>query len=70
MEEKKRGGWLIRMAVRAVLGMAAIYIINQYLASQDISVSVGMNGLSLLTSAVLGIPGVALLYGILFYQNL
>lgn len=70
MQENRWSGWLIRMAVRAVIGMAVIYFVNEYLSSQDISIAVGMNGISFLTSAVLGIPGVALLYGILFYLTL
>lgn len=55
---------------RAVLGMVLIYGINQYLSTQDISVYVGLNPISFLTSGILGIPGVALLYGIMAFQIL
>ena len=59
-------GFLARMA----MGGISIYFCNYILAKQDISVSVGLNPVSLLTAGTLGISGVALLYGILFYQNL
>lgn len=56
--------------VRAVIGLCAIFIVNQLLEYQDIPVAVGMNLCTFLTSGVLGIPGVGLLYGIMFYQIL
>lgn len=61
---------LVNFIVRAVVGMGIIFFANEFLASRGFSEAVGMNGLSLLTSGTLGIPGVCLLYGILFYQNL
>lgn len=61
---------LVNFIVRAVVGMGVIFFTNEFLASRGISEAVGMNGLSFLTSGTLGIPGVCLLYGILFYQNL
>lgn len=68
-EERGQGIW-INFIVRAVVGMTLIYCLNMYFDSQNISIAVGMNFFSFLTSAVLGIPGVALLYGIMFYQIL
>lgn len=59
-------GFLARMAI----GGVGIYFCNLLLAKQHISVSVGLNPVSLLTVGALGISGFALLYGILFYQNL
>lgn len=70
MSEGRGFSIILHMVVRAVIGMAIIYGMNLYLESQQISVAVGMNPVSFLTSAVLGIPGVALLYAILFYQIL
>lgn len=73
-EEREMGekgvGFMINFIVRAILGMAVIFFVNQFLEYQEISVSVGLNGLSFLTSGFLGLPGVALLYGILFWKNL
>lgn len=56
--------------LRAVLGMGLIFFINHYVLSDENSRAVGMNLLSFLTSGTLGIPGVCLLYGILFYRTL
>ncbi len=55
---------------RAVFGMGLIFLINTYLAYKDISLNVGLNGVSFFTSGFLGVPGVGLLYGILLYQGL
>ncbi len=55
---------------RAIFGMGLIFLINTYLAYRDISLNVGLNGVSLLVSGALGFPGVGLLYGILLYQGL
>ncbi|WP_417168833.1 pro-sigmaK processing inhibitor BofA family protein, partial [[Clostridium] scindens] len=46
------------------------FFVNEFLASKGISAQVGMNPITFLTSGVFGIPGVALLYGITFYQIL
>ena len=50
--------------------MAIIFFVNYFLDSRGIEASVGMNGVSFLTSGILGIPGVALLYGIVLYKVL
>lgn len=70
MEQDQRPRLIINFIVRAILGMGIIYFVNEYLAYRNISVAVGMNGISFLTSGALGLPGVALLYGILFYQGM
>lgn len=53
--------------VRAIVGMALIFFINEFLSYQGIDVRVGMNPWTFLTSGILGTPGIALLYGISFY---
>lgn len=50
---------------RAILGMVTIVVVNQILAYYGNSLCVGVNIWSCLTSGTLGIPGVALLYGIM-----
>ncbi len=67
---KEHSGFIINFLVRAVVGIGIIFFVNQYLDYRNISVSVGINGISFLTSGLLGMPGIALLYGILFYQIL
>lgn len=70
MQEERKSSFVINFMVRAVLGMGIIFGVNKYLAYQGVSLSVGMNGLSFLTSGILGFPGVVLLYGIMAYQFL
>lgn len=60
----------VRFLVRAVIGLALIYVINQYFLPGENSWKVGLNTVSFLTSGSLGIPGVCLLYSIMIYQNL
>ena len=61
---------VINFVIRAVVGMALIFFINQYVLPDDSSINVGLNAVSFLTSGSLGIPGVGLLYGIMWYQIL
>lgn len=61
---------VINFFIRAVVGMALIFFINQYVLPDDSSINVGLNAVSFLTSGSLGIPGVCLLYGIMCYQIL
>lgn len=67
---EQRSHIVINFVVRALLGAAMIFFINDFLAAKDISLSVGMNPLTVATSGVFGAPGVALLYGIAFYQGI
>ena len=61
---------IVNFIVRAVLGAAVIFFVNQFLESQKIPVAVGLNPLTLLTGGILGIPGVALLFGIVCWKIL
>ena len=61
---------VVNFFIRAAIGMALIFFINQYVIPPDSSINVGMNAVSFLTSGTLGIPGVGLLYGIVCYQIL
>ena len=47
--------------------MIAIFLINGYLQEKGLDACVGINALSALTSGFLGLPGVALLYGVRVY---
>ena len=67
---KKFMSAVVHFFMRAAIGMALIFFINQYVIPPDSSITVGLNAVSFLTSGVLGIPGVALLYGIVLYQSL
>lgn len=67
---EQRSHIVVNFIVRAILGIALIFFVNEFLGYRGISIKVGMNPVTFLTSGILGVPGVALLYGITFYQNL
>ncbi|MCL2253035.1 MAG: pro-sigmaK processing inhibitor BofA family protein [Lachnospiraceae bacterium] len=62
--------WIINFVLRTASGALAIYLINFFLQRQEIEAEVGLGAFSLLTSGILGIPGLILLYGINFYNFL
>lgn len=68
--ENKLTSVIVNFMIRAIVGMALIFFINQYVLPDENTLNVGLNSVSFLTSGILGIPGVCLLYGILVYQNL
>ena len=61
---------IINFIVRAFLGSAVIFFVNQFLDSQKIPIAVGLNPFTVLTGGILGLPGVALLYGIVCWEIL
>ena len=67
---KEKMGGLIEFMLRTGIGTALILWINSILAQQGIAIAVGINFWSLLTTGILGIPGVGLLFAILTMQNL
>lgn len=54
----------VNFIVRAILGMGIIFFANEFLTQKEIVVEVGFNAISFLVSGCLGLPGVAMLYGI------
>ena len=66
----KKAEWLLNGCLRAVVGTIAMYFINFYLGEQGIDMGIGINAVTVLTSAILGFPGVAALYGIGVYKFL
>lgn len=61
---------IINFVLRSIFGVIAIYFINAALAGRGISLGVGLNVYTVLTSGILGIPGIAALYGIGIYKTL
>lgn len=64
---KKGAELALNFMLRLVFGMIAICLINGYLQEKGLDACVGINALSALTSGFLGLPGVALLYGVRVY---
>lgn len=63
---KNRLEMVIGFIMRGIVGTIAIYGINRLLLLYGISQSVGINPLTVITGAVLGIPGILALFVIVF----
>ena len=57
--------FLTRMAVAVMWSL----VINGFFVSKEIPVRVGLNPITMAASGTLGVPGVALLYGVAFYES-
>lgn len=66
----KKIEWIVNFVLRAVLGTIGIYFLNNFLIASNISVVVGINPMTVLTSGILGFPGLVVLYGIKFFKVL
>ena len=58
---------IVNLFVRVVVGIALVFFVNEFMSLQEVPVQVGINPITVLTSGILGVPGVALLYGLSFY---
>jgi len=61
---QKRAAVLKNFVLRSVTGIVVIFIMNVILEKTGVQVAVGVNPVSLLAAGILGLPGVAVLYGI------
>lgn len=67
---KRKMEWLLNILMRSILGTIAIYFVNGALAWAGISLNVGINPVTVLTSGILGFPGILAIYGIGIYNVL
>ena len=67
---KRQKEWLINLLFRTVTGTLGIFFINLGLANWGMQSTIGINTVTVLTTAILGFPGLFLLYGIHFYNNM
>lgn len=67
---KRKMEWLLNVLMRSILGTIAIYFVNGALAGVGISLGVGINPLTVLTSGILGFPGLVAIYSVGFYNYL
>ena len=66
---RRRPDLIVDFALRACFGTAGIYLLNLALSTQGYTVIVGINGATILTSGLLGLPGFLLLYGLSLYYS-
>lgn len=57
---------VINFVLRMVFGMVFIYFANQAFRYLGMNITVAVNPVSILTSGFLGVPGIAVLYGVQF----
>ena len=67
---KKRAEWLLTFLFRGIIGTVMIYFINLLIVSNNMGFEIGINPVTVLTTGILGFPGVLLLYGINLLQVL
>ena len=67
---KKKMEWLLNVIMRSILGTIAIYFVNLILAGAGIALGIGINPLTVLTSGILGFPGLIAIYGVGIYKFL
>lgn len=64
---KTNSGLVLDFIIRSTSGCLLIFVINQWIEMEGYSWSVGLNPGTVLTSGILGFPGVILLFGIKIY---
>ncbi len=61
---------ILNVVMRGILGTIIMYFINSLLSGIGLPLGVGINAATVLTSAILGFPGLLALYGIGLYKIL
>lgn len=61
---------ILNLVMRGILGTIAMYFINIVLERMGVGLDVGINAVTVLTSAILGFPGLLAIYGIGIYKIL
>lgn len=62
--------WLVNLIMRGILGVLAIHFVNLALSCVGISLGVGINPITIGLLALLGLPGLLVLYGFGLYRLL
>jgi inhibitor of the pro-sigma K processing machinery len=66
---KRKPSRIVDFGLRASIGTAGIYLLDLVLRMKGFEINVGINGVSVLTNGLLGLPGFILLYGLAFYYS-
>ncbi len=64
---KRRPDMIINFGLRACIGTVGVYLVDIILKSRGYDISVGINGATILTNGLLGLPGFLVLYGLAAY---
>ncbi len=66
---RRRPDLIVDFGLRASIGTAGIYLLDLVLRSRGYNINVGVNGATVLTNGLLGLPGFLLLYGLAIYYS-
>lgn len=66
---RRRPDIIINFGLRACIGTVGIYLLDLIFKSKGYDFYVGINGATVLTNGVLGLPGFLLLYGLAVYYT-
>lgn len=67
---KRRPDLILELGLRALIGVAAMYLLNFLLTLKGSQVAVAVNGGTALINGLLGLPGLIMLYGLALYYTL
>ncbi len=67
---RRRPDMILNFGLRACIGTLGIYLVDLILKSKGYDYSVGINGATILTNGLLGVPGFLMLYGLAVYYVL
>lgn len=67
---KRRPDMIINFGLRTCIGTLGIYLTDFILRSKGYDISVGINGATILTNGLLGLPGFLMLYGLAVYYTM
>ena len=67
---KSKADWIVNFLLRGIMGMLGIYFVNMLPAVTERGGAMGYNILTFVIGGTLGLPGIALMYGINFYMML
>ena len=60
----------VNFMIRMFIGVLLIFLVNQFLVTYEVEEQVGINPVTAVTAGALGVPGVCLLYGIVFFDGI
>ncbi|MDF2542595.1 MAG: putative rane protein [Herbinix sp.] len=66
---KRRPDLIVNFMLRVCIGTTGIYLMDLVFRLKGYDITVGINGATLLTNGLLGLPGFLLLYGMAIYYS-